>query len=251
MMIRKALILTALIAGSLLGSASAVIVLHIDDFSDEIGDSGDAPADTFGIPAVSAFLLNSTTDMADMNPVGVPLTGVNPTTATRTASFTITSPVGAIGAEAFNFSGDFLLSVGTDILADFSYQYDFSPAFDATGGGLLDSVELTIVSSDWGDAIAFPPNGKGDLSVTFRDTGSDIATWDILQPTAGTFQTPFSALSNAASVDFGSIDQVNVNFTDATQLDLQISEFGLIPEPSSALLVLLGGGFLVGRRRRS
>jgi tetratricopeptide (TPR) repeat protein len=243
-MVRKAFSLAAV---SFIGSASAVLVLHIDDFANGIGDRGDTPPDTFG--ADSALVVN-TLDTSDANPAGVTLTGPNPS-GNRAASFNITSTFGAVGGSAFSAAaGDLLRHTVTDsVFADFSYQYDFSSVFDATGGGPLDSVELAILSSDW-------QAGKGSLSVSFTETAASgsTATWNIAAPVTGTSQSAMSSLTGAASVDFSTIEQVTLDFFGVTTLDFAASELGpvgSITEPSSALLIILGSGFLVGRRRRS
>ncbi len=250
-MLRPLLSSFAFIATGLMPLSAATIVT-IDDFTTGIGASGDTPSDALG--PFEALIVDAA-DSADTNPSGVtvPITfnGTQVATSTRTASLSV-SATGNKSALAFHTSTNRLsISVDDEATGQFSHEYEFSPAgFDATFGGLVDTVEFTLASVDKPDS--------GTLSVTFVDSASNVGTWtgaDLLQiGTGATKSAEFSSIPGG--VDFTSLETVTFALSDGTAIDATFESFQfsgpdvVIPEPSSAMLLLLGSVLLGARRRR-
>lgn len=251
-MFPKKTVLSLLAPFALTSISQAAVSLYIDDFSDEIGLSEESDTTTIG-GTVEALIVN-TTDPSDVASVSQ----TTPAGTTREGTLTVVGPLtsgisGTVATAVLGGDGFLVIQVndgvaGTTEIGTFTFDYDFGPVFDATSGGLLDTVELEVNSSDWDPT-------KGTLNVDFIENGSgDTATWSVT-PTVGLQSASLVSLTGAASVDFSQISDVRLRLEGASDLDITVTEFGLsgtgIPEPSSALLALLGSGFLIARRRRA
>lgn len=248
-MFPKKTLLSLLAPFALTNISQAAVALYIDDFADQIGESEESDIINLGGSPFEALIVNADPDPSDTATVSQ----TTPAGTNRTASLSVTAPSTSSITGIVATTSNFLVLQIEDGVAgtetgDFIFDYDFTPIFDATAGGLLDTVELEVSSSDWGPT-------KGTLNVDFiEDSSGDIATWSIT-PTVGVQSATLVSLSGAGSVDFSQISDVRFRLEGGNDIDLSVTEFGLsgtgIPEPSSALLALLGSGFLIARRRRA
>ena len=257
MLTKKLLASLAVTSLAMSGLSQGAISLFIDDFKDDIGDNGDGEFIFFDSANRQAFFV-SDADPSDMATVAQ----TTPAGTSRTALATATTGGVVVGGFATFQSGGLgglIIQVNDGSPSDtanLSFEYDFTPVLDATSGGLLDTVEIEIGSTDWNAT-------KGTFSVDFVDAGTgDFATWLFTPDTPGQVEsallsslplTPAVAMT-VPSVDFSNISDVTFRVEGAYDLDIAMRGFGLsgpsVPEPSSALLALIGSGVLIARRRR-
>jgi hypothetical protein len=119
---------------------------------------------------------------------------------------------------------------------DSFYFFDLGLDLNSLGG---DRFEVVIP-----DAI-----GTGDLHVFLRDTNNVTEFLVISMLDApGTYYFPFADIQN---VDSSQIFQLGVGFSATGPAQIEIADFNVIPEPSTATLLALGllGLSTAGRRR--
>ena len=259
MLTKKLLALLAVTSLAISGLSQGAIALFIDDFKDDIGNNGEGEFIFFDSANRQAFFV-SDADPSDMATVAQ----TTPAGTSRTALATATTGVGGVvvgGFATFQSGGlgGLIIQVNDGSPSDtanLSFEYDFTPVLDATSGGLLDTVEIEIGSTDWSAT-------KGTFSVDFVDAGTgDFATWLFTPDIPGQVEsallsslplTPAVAMT-VPSVDFSNISDVTFRVESAYDLDIAMRDFGLsgppVPEPGSALLALIGSGVLIARRRR-
>ncbi len=210
------------------------MALFIDDFKDGIGNSEESDKNFVEGSNWEALVVNRA-DPSDSATVSQ----TSPAGTMRTGLATITSATvgsGAVGVFTTYESGGLgKLSVtindgDTSNFSDFSFGYDYTPVFDATAGGMLDTVEINVEITDWGAT-------KGDFSVEFVEAVSgDIATWSFIPSIQQKESALLSSLPGAGSVDFSSISEINFRLEGGNDLDVVLSGFGLsgppVPEPS-------------------
>ncbi len=235
----RVIVVTLAIAFSSSQSSQGAVVLFIDDFEDEIGVSEEADTEA----GVQSFKVGVVGDLSDTATVTLTLPG----TAAADRTSTLVSTGDAVQSTALVIGGANRFSYNNGSLASstMTVTYDYTPTFDLTDTGTIDSVELTIVTSDIG------MGNSGSFDITFFD-GTNTATWD-LPETAGTHTTTFAAMTNGGAVNFSALTQIQMNLT-GDKWDMSVTAFGgstpLIPEPSASLLLLLGLTSLSARRRR-
>jgi len=247
---KKLLTSLAVTSFAMSGISQGAIALFIDDLKDDIGDSGEGDV-IFQEGANRQAFLVSDADLSDTATIAQTAPAGTSRTALATAAVGgvvvggfATYQTGGLGALVIQVNDGSAVDT-----ANLTFSYDFTPVFDATAGGLLDTVEIQVGATDW-DA------SKGSFSVDFIEDGSgDVATWSFAPGTPGQVESALlSSLAGAGSVDFSNISEVTFRVEDAFDLDMVLGGFGLsgspLPEPSSALLTIIGGGFLVVRRRR-
>lgn len=257
MLTKKLLASLAVTSLAMSGLSQGAISLFIDDFKDDIGDNGEGEFIFFDSANRQAFFV-SDADPSDMATVAQ----TTPAGTSRTALATATTGGVVVGGFATFQSGGLgglIIQVNDGSPSDtanLSFEYDFTPVLDATSGGLLDTVEIEIGSTEWNAT-------KGTFSVDFVDAGTgDFATWLFTPDTPGQVEsallsslplTPAVAMT-VPSVDFSNISDVTFRVEGAYDLDIAMRGFGLsgpsVPEPGSALLALIGSGVLIARRRR-
>jgi hypothetical protein len=145
-------------------------------------------------------------------------------------------------------TGNGILNVASDATSgwglDISYSDpigDNTQDFAASG----DSFYFDVITADFGSSNSFT------VSVTVYDTSGASSTANVDVPTGEiTNQTLLLAFSEFAGVDFSKVSGVVAKIlADGPSLDVQLSEVGIVPEPSA--LAILGLGLIgLGLRRR-
>lgn len=129
--------------------------------------------------------------------------------------------------------------------ATFEVLYDdWTTPIDITDGGNFDAFSIGILRSD----------GSTQFSVTLND-GTDTGTGFVSTGPTTTPLTLLIDLNDAAfsGVDLTSIESITfggVNQSIASDVAIDRVGFTVIPEPTSLVLLGMGGGLLLVRRRR-
>ena len=118
--------------------------------------------------------------------------------------------------------------------------------------GKIGTADTSFITFDFGSSLSL------EINIMAQDTGSDIATTTLTTPSpAGPSiddTVVFSSWTNAANVDFDSIQNLTFEFVARAGSSFQINSISLnttLPEPSSLGMIIVGLGALVVRRRRS
>lgn len=185
-----------------------------------------------------------------------PLVLTNPGGA---SNFELTDPTtpGVFGTAnvARNATGNGTNSVAAQIVYQIAFTLGVSETADVSFDLNYDLTDLANVNGviTWslvgpGSVNVFTPGSIGTAATAQNLVGVSIAQQTATISTAGTYTLTLTGGVASIGSTFAKGNTAAVNFNT---IDFKVTSLTPVPEPSGALLGLLGAGLLIGRRRRN
>lgn len=167
-----------------------------------------------------------------------------------------TSTLGVVSSVVAN-SGEFKISNGPDTISTTTLIYDGvdgdANSADVNGLGGVDLVDGTNTGFEF--TVEFSDFAFDYELFVFDGVATESATGTLPAPIFGTGdeQTVFISFSSfSGALDFTDVGFIALELTTTTKAgDLVVSDFSVVPEPSSMALLLLAGISMVSRPRKA